>query len=313
MNQTFRGIFTGSKFNGTFTGRCGQILVEDGDHRLEIYCELGSKGVIIGSVPYKWKIPAGQTLTEQQQLEILDFLKAWLRANDVPNDLTDEPWMSAPDERDSKCAWARCENPRVLGYAICRDHIRRGYIRARLDSPSNQEGCEASRLTGQTSVRFGDIHKAALREGPQGVGSGSSPHLAQAARNGQRFDGCGFAKTTIGIFNSPSPCEDLCMTTRQCLNRRFFRGCLWLIASVFVLGVLQYGVLGREIDGMTIKEAGVLAFVGIVYYRWLTPCLNCRRSLKWFALSWRPASAPLTSPRCPYCAVSIDHDTAIQQ
>jgi hypothetical protein len=29
VNQTFRGIFTGSQFNGTFTGRCGQILVTE--------------------------------------------------------------------------------------------------------------------------------------------------------------------------------------------------------------------------------------------------------------------------------------------
>lgn len=140
VNQTFHGIFSGSKFNGTFSGRCGQIIVQDGDYRLEIYWELGSKGVIIRSIPYKWKIPAGQTLTEQRQLEILDSLKTWLRSNNVPNDLADEPWMNAPDENVLKCAWSRCENPRVLGYAICRDRIRRGYLQARLASPPSSVG-----------------------------------------------------------------------------------------------------------------------------------------------------------------------------
>jgi hypothetical protein len=140
VGQHFRGIFTGSRFCGTFTGRCGEIMFEDGDRRLEIYWELRSKGVIIGSIPYEWKVPAGETLTEQHQLEILDSLKAWLGANNVPNDLSEEPWMSAPNDTLSKCAWARCENPRVLGYAICRDHIRRGYLQARLAGPPNSGG-----------------------------------------------------------------------------------------------------------------------------------------------------------------------------
>jgi hypothetical protein len=103
------------------------------------------------------------------------------------------------------------------------------------------------------------------------------------------------------------------MTTRQCLNRRFYRGWLSLVALIFVLGVLQYGAFGKEVNGLTIMVAGVLAFIGIVYYWWSTPCLNCRKSLKWFALSWRPALASLASPRCPNCGVSIDHDTATQQ
>jgi hypothetical protein len=86
-----------------------------------------------------------------------------------------------------------------------------------------------------------------------------------------------------------------------------------LLAFFFVLGVLQFKALGREVNILTIMEAGVLAFIGIVYYWWSTPCLNCRKSLKWFALSWRPALASLASPRCPNCGVSIDHDRATEQ
>jgi hypothetical protein len=103
------------------------------------------------------------------------------------------------------------------------------------------------------------------------------------------------------------------MTTRQYLNRRFYRGWLSLVALFFVLGVLQFGALGIEVKSLAIMEAGVLAFIGIVYYWWSTPCLNCRKWLKWFALSWRPALKSLASPRCPNCGVSIDHDTATRQ
>jgi len=138
MNNQFHGIFAGDRFGGTFVGRCGHITFSEDDYLLEIYWELGSKGVIIGSIPYKWKTPIGETLTQQRQQQILSSLVVWLRVNGVPNDLTDEPWMSAPDETDAKCAWASCENPCVTGYAICRDHIRRGYLQARLDSPPNQ-------------------------------------------------------------------------------------------------------------------------------------------------------------------------------
>jgi hypothetical protein len=135
MSQRFYGIFAGERFRGTFTGRDGQIVFVEDDYQLEIYWELGAKGVIIGSIPFKWKTPPEATLTRQHQLEIFNSLMAWLRANNVPNDLTSEPWLNAPDETDTLCAWARCENARVLGYAICRDHIRRGYLQTPLDSP----------------------------------------------------------------------------------------------------------------------------------------------------------------------------------
>jgi hypothetical protein len=82
-----------------------------------------------------------------------------------------------------------------------------------------------------------------------------------------------------------------------------------MLILFIVLGVLQYGALGRKVSGLTILGGGVLLFIGIVYYWWSTPCLSCRKSLKWFALSWRPALASLASPRCPNCGVSIDHDT----
>lgn len=115
------------------------------------------------------------------------------------------------------------------------------------------------------------------------------------------------------FFKKTLSCKDRYMTTRQSLNQRFYRGWLWLIAFSFLLGVLQLGAFGTDIGGPAIREAGLLAIALIVYYRWLTPCLNCHRPLKWFALAWRPPSDPLTSPHCPYCDVSIDHDTIDQQ
>lgn len=132
-NFSFHGVFQGARFDGKYAGRCGEIVVQVEGHQLEVYWELGVSGAIVEAIPCRWKVPDGQVLTEQQQLEILDALQCWLRSNNVPNDLVDEPWMSAPDDKDFKCAWGRCENLRITGYAICRDHMRRGYLDARLD------------------------------------------------------------------------------------------------------------------------------------------------------------------------------------
>jgi hypothetical protein len=38
--------------------------------------------------------------------------------------------------------------------------------------------------------------------------------------------------------------------------------------------VLQYGALGKEIDGSVIKAAGAITFLGVVCYRWLAPALK---------------------------------------
>jgi hypothetical protein len=142
------------------------------------------------------------------------------------------------------------------------------------------------------------------------------PRTAQGHRAVTRSDtvGGGRGRThDIPLFFMPSACEDQRMTTRQCLNTGFYRGGLWFIAALFGLGVLQYGALGKAVNGAPIKVTSVLIFLGMLYYRWLAPCLNCRKSLKWFALSWRPAAFATTSPRCSYCDVSIDHETMLQR
>lgn len=75
------------------------------------------------------------------------------------------------------------------------------------------------------------------------------------------------------------------MTTRQTSNQRFYNGLLGLFASFLVLGVLKYGWLSASLNPWTLKEVMLLLFATIGYYRWQTPCMNCRRPLQWFALS----------------------------
>jgi hypothetical protein len=98
------------------------------------------------------------------------------------------------------------------------------------------------------------------------------------------------------------------MTTRQCLNRRFFRGLLALIVMAFVFGVWQQEMPGVPATGAELKTLGLAVFAGMLWYRWQTPCVSCRQALGWFALLWRPAQDPFKSPGCPHCGVSIDRE-----
>jgi hypothetical protein len=103
------------------------------------------------------------------------------------------------------------------------------------------------------------------------------------------------------------------MTTRQCLNRRFHRGLLSLIAVAFVLGVWhwqqwqQSEPQGRTAD-LILRTILFLTLAGMLRYWWRTPCQSCQEPLRWISVLWRPYQYPDSSPPCPSCGVSIDHD-----
>jgi hypothetical protein len=124
-------------FFGSLKGRCGDISYEDGARRLQIYWELGTKGLIIGTVPFCWANRADPPLTDEQQLHILAELRLWLQGQNVSSDLDDGWPPDVPEEPLSKCIWTSCGNPRAQGYYICKDHWMRAFIEARLEHPPN--------------------------------------------------------------------------------------------------------------------------------------------------------------------------------
>jgi hypothetical protein len=100
------------------------------------------------------------------------------------------------------------------------------------------------------------------------------------------------------------------MTTRQALNRRFFLGFLYFIAFMIVLVIWQASAPQSALSNGLIRLVGLFSFAAVAWYRWQTPCQNCHKALTSTALLWRPAKEPLSSPLCPYCGISIDHDPA---
>lgn len=98
------------------------------------------------------------------------------------------------------------------------------------------------------------------------------------------------------------------MTTRQMLNRRFFRGWLAFVAMGAATALYDYSV-PRTPSANPVHIAFVLmAMAGTVAYWWLTPCVQCAKALGWMGVTWRPARDAMTSPPCPHCGVSIDRD-----
>jgi hypothetical protein len=130
----FGGIFQGENFAGKFVGRCGNIRCEAGFSALDVYWELGAKGVLIGPIPCEWKEPPGVRLETACQFEIYQQLKEWLRSTGVPSDLADAKWQVLADDPPFRCAWNNCGNYRVSEYTICRDHLEAGYLSSILAS-----------------------------------------------------------------------------------------------------------------------------------------------------------------------------------
>lgn len=99
------------------------------------------------------------------------------------------------------------------------------------------------------------------------------------------------------------------MTTRQNLDRRFFLGLLLFIPIGLLAMCLQW-VLGREIasDTFTVLAVATLCIGPVMFYRWRTPCANCRRPLGVLGILWKPGGAQIRSRSCPHCGVSIDDD-----
>ena len=97
------------------------------------------------------------------------------------------------------------------------------------------------------------------------------------------------------------------MTTREMLNRRFYRGMLCIIPMAIALGIWQTTspIWTTHIAVIAIG-LGCLAIV--LRYKWQTSCAQCGKPLGWMAMSWMPAQDANTSPPCPNCGVSIDRD-----
>lgn len=98
------------------------------------------------------------------------------------------------------------------------------------------------------------------------------------------------------------------MTTRQNLNRRFYRS-----LQAFAVIAVAVVVWDQTVSHTQVTDAVRVTFIFLSFgvtlaYRWQTPCAACRQSMGLMGLKWRPAQDANTSPKCPNCSVSIDRD-----
>lgn len=112
-----------NKFSLKSFGRCGNIELEKEGRILEICWEMsGSPEFDILLAPIdlkKWSKPADKEILREEQFEILNNLRLWLKGQRIKTDI-DLP--STNDKENKPCICAGCNNPALGGLVYCSFH-----------------------------------------------------------------------------------------------------------------------------------------------------------------------------------------------